>query len=318
VAAPFQTEIRLSPGGVGWSELLGDLERKRVAEGSGRHYLGVVRLATASGTVGRGLNDGRSVLVADLPAHYQRIAAHELGHNLGLRHAPCGTDDEGSLDPDWPLDRDYADARIGVFGWDPRSGAVKDPAVTYDLMSYCGGPDTTWISDYGFVKALPAAVAARVDVAFAGGAAGGAEVAAARQPCLLVSGRLEGGEAGALALDPAHAVETVPALLPAGDHEVEILDRAGRVLAAVAFEPVQAPAEEPGAPASWHFAMAVPLSAEALAEADRVVVRRRGVEVARRQAGAAASAEVLVRDPRTGEVLAFARAGSAARAGGSR
>lgn len=65
--------------------------------------------------------------------------AHELGHNLGRDHAPCNT--EG--DANYP----YPGASIGVWGYDPVGGILKDPADFADLMSYC---EPNWVSDYTY------------------------------------------------------------------------------------------------------------------------------------------------------------------------
>jgi hypothetical protein len=63
--------------------------------------------------------------------------AHELGHNLGRDHAPCGT--EG--DVNYP----HSGASIGVWGYDPLGGVLKDPDLFTDLMGYC---EPNWVSDY--------------------------------------------------------------------------------------------------------------------------------------------------------------------------
>ena len=70
--------------------------------------------------------------------------AHELGHNMSLRHAPCGL--LFDADPNFP----HPDGTIGAWGYDARSGDLVAPS-TRDLMSYC---DPTWISSYHFEKAL--------------------------------------------------------------------------------------------------------------------------------------------------------------------
>jgi len=329
VAAPYATGVVLGPDGDGWSELLGELDRKRVAEGSPRLYLGAVRVSYTSGTAGRGLIGGRAALASDVAGFYPRIVAHELGHNLGLLHAPCGTSDLASIDPSWPTDPAHDDAHIGVFGWDPRSDAVKDPAATWDLMSYCGGADATWTSDHGYRRALEGLAGASTQAKAEAGTALDA-ASPSPSPCLLVSGRVVDGR---VELAPIHALETVPALPGGSEYQLDLLG-GGAVLATVAFDPEVAPAEEGAGPASAHFAMAIPVSPAERERLDGVVVRRRGVEVAMRTAAATVGnpapralratdrsvrlewnqdlrPEVMIREPGTGEILGFARGGAA-------
>lgn len=324
VAAPYTTGIALRADGGGWSELLGELDRKRVAEGSPRLYLGAVRISYASGTAGRGVNGGRVALASDVAGFYARIAAHELGHNLGLLHAPCGTSDLASVDPAWPEDAAHAGAHIGVFGWDPRSGALKDPAETFDLMSYCGGTDTTWSSDHGYRRVLDGFAAQ----AAAAGPTSLAAAPASRSACLLVSGQVVDGR---VELAPIHALDTVPSTEPGGgEYELDLL-AGGFLIATVAFEARSAPGEEGAGEASGHFALAIPVAPAVRDRLDRVVVRRRGAVVAMRTAASGAPAlrtvrdgdgvrvewdprlrpEAMIRDPATGEILAFARGGVA-------
>lgn len=66
------------------------------------------------------------------------IIAHELGHNLNLRHAPCGG--AAGPDPEYP----YPDGSIGTWGYDFGSDSPVHPS-TSELMSYCG---PSWISDF--------------------------------------------------------------------------------------------------------------------------------------------------------------------------
>jgi hypothetical protein len=42
----------------------------------------------------------------------------------------------------------------GLAHRDPASGALKDPAATWDYMSYCGDADSTWTSDYNYRASL--------------------------------------------------------------------------------------------------------------------------------------------------------------------
>src|SRR5690606_3259226 len=65
--------------------------------------------------------------------------AHELGHNHGREHAPCGV----SGDSNYP----YAGGSIGVWGYDMDAGQLKDPMNHSDFMGYC---NATWVSDYSF------------------------------------------------------------------------------------------------------------------------------------------------------------------------
>lgn len=71
---------------------------------------------------------------------------HELGHNQGRRHAPCG--DGADPDPDFP----YPSGGIGRQGWgilsDELYSAARDTARPYsDIMGYC---QPAWYSDYNF------------------------------------------------------------------------------------------------------------------------------------------------------------------------
>lgn len=72
-----------------------------------------------------------------------RTLIHELGHTLGLKHAPCNTSD--AVDPLFP----YENGLIGVWGYDERQRRLRDPGVVGDFMGYC--PDH-WISDYSYSK----------------------------------------------------------------------------------------------------------------------------------------------------------------------
>lgn len=68
-------------------------------------------------------------------------AAHEIAHNHGREHAPCGRNLSG-VDGDYP----YSGGAVGVYGYDVRKRSLTKPAQT-DLMGYC---DNKWISDYTY------------------------------------------------------------------------------------------------------------------------------------------------------------------------
>ena len=119
--------------------------------------------------------------------------AHELGHNLGLLHAPCGP--LTNADPAFP----ERDGSIGTWGYDLTGGELVPPSTT-DLMSYC---DPEWISEFFFANMLRY----RHEV----GSEDGMAPLAAAAPSLLVWGGVDSD--GAPFLEPAFVMD-VPGALP--------------------------------------------------------------------------------------------------------
>jgi hypothetical protein len=169
-----------------------------------------------------------------------RIAAHELGHNLGRFHAPCGTSGE----PRQPFP--YADATIGpdTYGLDILSGRVWSPATpdsARDVMSYC---TPQWMSDFTYralydeQRRFGAAATDTTPASLLHGGAQAPPAAAERtqaaQPAdsaggLLVRAVLGPEEATLL---PVYAVPGAPTSPAAGgEFAVELLDESGAVLA---------------------------------------------------------------------------------------
>ncbi len=117
-----------------------ETEAIRVLEGETGYYMGmmpppVTRAAGVAFIAGK----------ANFSVTAASTIAHELGHNLSLRHAPCGG--AGGPDPSYP----YSDGSIGAWGYDFRDGGSLVRPSRPDLMSYCG-PE--WVSDYGFSNTL--------------------------------------------------------------------------------------------------------------------------------------------------------------------
>ncbi|MBD3220232.1 hypothetical protein GF314_03240 [bacterium] len=204
--------LQANNGNGAWGQILSEILGLRQAEDhGGRHYYGVVRCDYGSGIAGLGRLPGYVAMGWDAPGSRHEVCAHELGHNLGLYHAPCGGPD--AVDPDYP----HAGGLIGAWGLDVTSGEVKDPSVHHDLMSYCR---PKWISDYMYEQVLGT---------WDGKSAG----SPVRRPCLLVWGHVTGG---VLELSPALVVDAVPSRPEdAGPWHLTVRDASGRPVVATSF-----------------------------------------------------------------------------------
>ncbi|HEX7118093.1 MAG TPA: hypothetical protein VF212_04860 [Longimicrobiales bacterium] len=324
IRSPYTTKATLDPEGNMWTAVVSELDAVRVAEGSDRYYYGVVQTAyNGGGVVGIAAAIGaRTALGWDRFPYAPETLAHELGHAWGRRHAPCNG--AGGADPDYP----YTIGLIGVYGMDVETGEVKPPDKYTDIMGYCDA--SWWISDYTYTGIFDYRAEHDAPVT--------AE-SPAKQPALLVWGRIEDGR---LTLEPAFQLDTRPVLPSApGPYRVEGLDDDGTVLFSLSFAGKRIPDR---ARDLRHFAFAVPLDAERASRLATLRLAGRGRETAIRAAAAERSAPygpvlpplhaasvrrvtgrsvavtwdrsahpmVMVRDPRTGEILSFARDGAAA------
>jgi hypothetical protein len=109
---------------------------------------------------------------------------HEVGHNTGLPHAPCGG--PANPDPNYP----YANAALGagnrfIWGYNATTNTFVDAtdSALHDTMSYCNG-DT--FSDYNYRK-----IQIRLTPADAN-ALGQSKRSAQPQELLLIGGRIRG------------------------------------------------------------------------------------------------------------------------------
>ncbi|MFN8011519.1 MAG: immunoglobulin domain-containing protein [Holophagaceae bacterium] len=335
LGAGYTTSATLLSDGTGWSTLLSEIESKRIADGnqSSRYYYGCLATSYASGVAGLGYVPGSSGSTSSRSAigwdktgysdggNYPEVFAHEVGHNFGRSHAPCGG--PAGVDPGYP----YANADIGVYGYDVTNNVLKAPGSFKDVMAYCS---PVWVSDYTFKAILAWRQSDAVHIAPPEG--GDGTPAAAPQPreALLVWGRLE---KGVWTLEPAFPVTAEPSAPEGGDAVVEGFDAAGNRLFSQAFGLVEV-GDGQGLPGEGHFNLAIPLDAGTRSRVARIAVSRGGLERAERRRSPLAALQperpvaarildggtdlvwddgaypvAMVRDPATGEVVAFARGG---------
>lgn len=327
IHAPYTTadsiELTSNDGNAEWLRVLSEMNALRIAEASVRHYFGVVKVSYNSGVAGYGYVPGRAVVGWDYLPSGRNVAAHELTHNFGRLHAPCGG--AGGPDPNFP----YAGGTIGAYGLDMTTTTIRPPS-SFDLMGYCSNP---WISDYNYVAAMQwRADNPTPDVA---SATAGVTANAAPVRSLLVWGRVEGGR---LVLEPTFSVVTRPSVpRESGPYRIEGITRNGRTVFSYSFAGEQpADAQDPTA---RHFAFAIPMDDATQSELASIRLTGAGSAAAMMQASlapggvsaaintvdatAAAPNSVrvqwsatgarmaMIRDRQTGQILTFARGGSA-------
>lgn len=218
-------------------------------------------------------------------------AAHEAGHSVGRKHAPCDSttrcDTPQNQDGDYPDYGTYASDSIGEYGFDPSTNTVHDPAAEYDVMGYSA---PRWISPYTY-RALftkgdpqpyqPAArqmmspmmmVAATARPGLDPSQSSG-EWIRRRVPLLFLSLWVHGDE---VTLIPSF---TYPAHLrrpgPDTDYEVHLEDAKGKVLACVGLQQACAVCDHDCGP--LHLQGEVPWDEEAKS----LVLRRAGEDLKR-------------------------------------
>ncbi len=277
----FVTSSDLSTG-AGWGELLGDLTFLRIAEGELGYYYGAVVLSDDANWEGVGYF-GYPVGVG---AADHNTLAHELGHNLDLRHAPCGG--AGGPDSRYP----YAGGTIGVFGYDFHRKRVVDSFLYKDVMGYC---KPAWVSDYSFARALSFRVEAEADVLMNGPATD--RIATGPSRTMLLRGRVGAGEP---VLEPAFMVD-LPVIRPESDglYRLEGLGPAGERRFSLNFAP--RPVEFGGG----HFLFTVPFDPDVDGALEKVVLSGPDGSYTLERSGARRMA--IVTDGSTGRVRAILR-----------
>jgi Metallo-peptidase family M12 len=314
-------------GNGAWGTILQELDILRIADGNSRHYYGVAKVSYSSGVAGvayvsTSTSAERVAMGWDYLPTGSTVAAHELAHNWGRNHAPCGS--PSGLDPSYP----YASGNIGIYGLDVAGPTVKAPDLG-DVMGYC---DPKWISDYTYQSVMnylsPASpVMIQPSVASANDRA--------VQPTLLVWGHIRDDR---MVLEPAFQITTRPKLpQQPGPYSIEARAADGTTLMSLSFQGDEV-ADAPGNQRNFVFAVPLPSATvdrvsslrlsglgrqamisrgalqdagaqfDAASRADSVETQRVGGDV-RLRWNARTTPMIMVRDASTGEILSLARGG---------
>lgn len=265
IGAPFSTSVSFGTppsGGAAdfWTQVLSDLDLARLAhpEDFDAHWYGVVRppngfTFTQFGGFGyipvEGASAGARTRTAlgvqvgwfNNPTQARDLVAHELGHNFGRLHAPCGGAG-GPLDDSYPvaggvLDEPGHDVRSWLNG--DAISAITISTSTGDVMGYCF---PVWASTYTYRGVLNFRSVIT------------APPVLARGPVLVVRGSIKAD--GQPTLDPALVIDA-RASLPQrpGRYRLEGFAEDGARLFTYSFDPT--PLDH--APGVRHFALAIPV-----------------------------------------------------------
>lgn len=262
----------------GWSQWINEISVIAIQDGRRGYYYGVIG-RSPGGILGLGSFDNPwSVGVAEASTY-----THEIGHNMDLRHAPCGG--AGGPDPDYP----QGDGSIGVWGYDFEEKVLYDPDVYKDVMTYC---NPVWISDFYFDKATTHRINGDAGVDTSGDTD-----TADRGEMLVVWGSVIDGE---LKLDPAFVLEG-PVELPRADgpYRVEGLGAGGEQRFSLSFTPT--PLEHGGG----SFVFFVPYEPDWATTLDRMVLTGPEGEYTVTRDGEPAMA--VLTDPSMGSIQAIYR-----------
>ena len=261
--------------------ILRQVSALRIMEGGSGYWMGVwdgrVRPGSRLAAVGVAGGGYTSASIRNAA-----VMAHELGHNLSLKHAPCGS--PNNVDPWFP----HTYGTIGAWGYDFEQRTLVTPDAS-DIMSYCRN-NRLWISDYFFNKSLNHRFPVDTQMA--------AAIAGPTRTLLLWGGR---DAAGVPYLDPAFVIDAVPSLPRAGtEYSIVGADPGGTPLFSYTFD-MPAIWDAEGEQASFVFALPV----DANWADDLTSIMLSGPGGSAMLDGATDQPMAILRDPNTGRVRGF-------------
>ena len=154
---PMLWNSNVSPNGNGWDALLDKIANLRQSDNAPDdvYYFGIFSPTQNVGqfcgggcVAGLGMigtpqdSYSRAAIGLGYPGDIAtETAVHEIGHNHGRQHSPCGG--AQGTDPAYP----YQDASIGVWGYDLLDKELLSPDKFTDVMGYC---QPIWVSDFTY------------------------------------------------------------------------------------------------------------------------------------------------------------------------
>lgn len=224
-STPYSFTGNLRDSGSEWSRLLSETRSLKNSDGapSSTVYYAYINFGTgcsdtwfncSGGIAGIGFIGLRvSVGIHNLPPGFGleatgELAGHEIGHNFGRLHAPCGV----SGDDNYP----YPGASIGEYGLDGIGGVLElyNPGTYVDMMSYC---PNQWVSDYTY------------EALYVDQVNNGAFVWAPQEESLLIGGAVAAD--GRVSLDPVYFAPATAVSPQNGLYNIDLLDNAGNIIA---------------------------------------------------------------------------------------